>query len=82
MCVPNHDNILAEQDEDHSPAPSIAELKIQLSGDRLESIRLQDLQKYSKQDDEYQQQLKEIIWKGFSDHRGELLDSCKRYTTV
>ena len=50
VSKPNHDNVLAEQNEDHSPALFITKLRIQLSG---EIVHLQDLWKHAKQDDEY-----------------------------
>ena len=45
-CYPvlesNQEGMIAECNEDHSPAPSIAELKIQQSDDQSESVRLHD----------------------------------------
>ena len=81
VLEPNQEDMIAECDEDHSPAPSIAELRIQQSDDRSESVRLQDLRMHAGQDEEYQQ-LKTVILKGFPDHRGELPDSCKQYWQV
>ena len=48
VCELSQENMLAEQDEEHNPAPSIAELRVQLSDDRSETVHLQDLQKYAK----------------------------------
>ena len=73
--------MLAEQDEEHNPAPSIAEFRVQLSDDQSESVHLQDPRKYDKQDDKYQQ-LKATIWKGFPDHKNTLPDSSKRYWQI
>jgi len=39
----NQEDIIAKCDEDQSPAPSFAELRIQQSDDQSESVRLQDL---------------------------------------
>ena len=51
MCEPSHEDVLTEQDKDHSLAPSIAEFRIQLSENQSKSKHLQDLRKYAKQDD-------------------------------
>jgi len=41
---PNQEDMIAKcDDEDHSPAPSIAELRIKQNDDQSESVRLQDL---------------------------------------
>ena len=53
--------------EEHNLAPFIAKLRAQQSDGWSESVYLQDLQIYVKQDDKHQQ-LKIIIWKGFPDH--------------
>ena len=72
---------LVKQDEDHSPAPSIAEIRTQQMDNQSESIRLQDLRRHATQDEEYQH-LKAIILRSFPNHRGELPDSCKQYWQV
>ena len=43
------------QDDDHSPVPSIAEIRAHQADNSLDSTRLQDLRKYAAEDDEYQQ---------------------------
>ena len=40
--------MLAEQDEEHNPAPSNAERRVHLSDDCSESEQLQDFWKYAK----------------------------------
>ena len=81
VLEPSQADILAEQDEDHSPAPSIAEIQTHQTTDNLESTRLQDLQKYAALDEEYQQ-LKTVILKGFPHHQSDLPDHCKQYWQV
>ena len=43
VLEPSPGDALAEQDEDHSPAPSIAEIRKQQIDDQPEGMRLQDL---------------------------------------
>ena len=81
VLEPSRGDALAEQDEDHSPAPSIAEIRAHQADNSLDSTRLQDLRKYAAEDDEYQQ-LKTVILRGFPDHRSDLPDSCKQYWQV
>ena len=81
VLEPSPRDALAEQDEDHSPALFIAEIRGEQTDDQLESMRLQDLQRHATQDEEYQQ-LKAVILRGFPDHRGQLPDACKQYWQV
>ena len=81
VLEPSRGDAVAEQDEDHSPAPSIAEIRAHQADNSLDSTRLQDLRKYAAEDDEYQQ-LKAVILRGFPDHRSDLPDSCKQYWQV
>ena len=48
---PSQVDVLAKQDKDHSPAPSIAEIRTHQMTDNLESTRLQDLRKYAALDE-------------------------------
>ena len=48
VSEPSQEHMLAEQDEEHNPAPSIAERRVHLSDDWSESEQLQDLWKYAK----------------------------------
>ena len=72
---------MAEQDDEHSPVPSIAEIRTHQTGDQSESVRLQDLRRHAVLDEEYQH-LKTIILRGFPDHKRELPESCKQYWQV
>jgi hypothetical protein len=46
-----------------------------------DSVRMEDLRKYTMDDEEYQQ-LRRIILEGFPKHRGELPESSRRYWSV
>ena len=83
VLEPSPGDALAEQDEDHSPMPSIAEIRTHQTNGQPESARLQvqDLQRHAALDEEYQH-LKVIILRGFPDHKGELPESCKQYWQV
>ena len=81
VLKPSPGDALAEQDDEHSPVPSIAEIRTHQTGDQSESVRLQDLQRHAVLDEEYQH-LKTIILRGFPDHKRELPESCKQYWQV
>ena len=51
---PSPGDALVDQDEDHSPAPSIPEIRTQQMDNQLESMGLQDLQRHATQDEQYQ----------------------------
>ena len=72
---------LAEQDDDNRPELSISEIRAVWDEGKQESARMQNLRTYAEQDMEYQQ-LKEVILKGFPDHKKALQDSCKQYWHV
>ena len=78
---PQAEDMLAEQDEDSNPEPTISEIRTYQEDGYQESARLQNLRKQAAQDHEYQQ-LRETILKGFPDHKGMLPDSCKQYWQV
>ena len=69
---------LAECDKNSMPEPSIAEIRVISDNNSQESTRLQELRECTVEDEEYQQ-LKEIILKGFPEHRSLLPESCKKY---
>ena len=78
---PQAEDMLAEQDKDSNPEPTISEIRTYQEDGYQESARLQNLRKRAAQDHEYQQ-LRETILKGFPDHKGMLPDSCKQYWQV
>ena len=60
-------HLLAEYDEDSTPELSLSEIRA-VNNEGSESIRLQELRQQALQDEEYQY-LKQMIMKGFPDHR-------------
>ena len=78
---PQAEDMLAEQDEDSNPEPTISEIRTYQEDGYQESARLQNFRKQAAQDHEYQQ-LRETILKGFPDHKGMLPDPCKQYWQV
>ena len=73
---------LAEYDTQQNPEISMAEIRaISASSEPLVATSLQDLQEKAANDPEYQQ-LREIILKGFLDHRQQLPESCRRFWSV
>ena len=81
VLEPSPGDALAEQEEDHSPVPSIEEIRACQANGHPKSVRLQDLRRHAALDEEYQH-LKAIILRGFSNHKGELQESCKQYWKV
>ena len=66
---------LAEFGEDHIPAPSIAEIRMQQTT-AADNLRLTELRRQVSHDEEYTV-LKATILDGFPPHRGELPEACK-----
>ena len=74
---PQKHEMLAEYDVHNDPEMSITELRA-ISNEGQESARLQDLRRHADDDQEYQL-LRDLIFKGFPDHRNQLPEACKRY---
>ena len=72
--------MLAEQDMHNSPERSIAEIRA-ITSVGQENVRIQDLQRHTNNDQEYQQ-LKEYILKGFPDHCSQLPEEVTRYWNI
>lgn len=70
--------LLAELDEDNTPAMTFADVRALRSNGSQESVRVQEVKECAQSDEEYQQ-LKQVILQGFPDHRGQLPDGCKQY---
>ena len=77
---PQPKELLAEYDEDSVPELSISEIRA-VSSEGIESIRLQELRQQALQDNEYQC-LRQVIMKGFPDHRSQMPELCRRYWQV
>ena len=69
--------LLAEYDEDSTPELSLSEIRA-VNNEGSESIRLQEMRQQTLQDEEYQC-LKQMIMKGFPDHRSQVPELCRRY---
>ena len=77
---PQPKELLAEYDEDSVPELSISEIRA-VSSEGIESIRLQELRQQALQDNEYQC-LRQVIMKGFPDHRSQMPELCRRYWQI
>ena len=78
---PQLTEILGEQDEDSKLELSISELRAITNDGAQESIRLQNLHKQAEKDHEYQA-LKEVILKGFPDHKKNHVSSIGKFVTT
>ena len=74
---PDNGDTLAELDTNGHPDMSFAEIRT-LHDDTTESLQLQDLQKYAKEDSEYQQ-LQHFILQGFLAYRSQLPEPCRQF---
>lgn len=77
---PHPTKMLAEYEEDSTPALSLSELRV-ASNEGSESVRLQDLRQQAIKDEEYQC-LRQMIMKGFPDHWSQVPEICRRYWQV
>ena len=70
VMEPHKTELIAEYDEDNMPEPTMAEIRA-VSNEGSESMRLQELRQQALQDEEYQY-LRQIIMKGFPNHRSQV----------
>ena len=75
---PSHHDVLAEIDVLNQPELSISEIRATTTTVYTTPC-LDTLRKIATKEDAEYQQLQQLILNGFSDHRSQLLDSCKRY---
>ena len=77
---PTPEDSFAEFGEDHIPAPSIAEIRMQQTT-AADNLRLTELRRQASHDEEYTR-LKATILDSFPAHRGEIPEACKQYWQV
>ena len=80
IADPKMEDTLAEYDCHSHPAMSTSEIRA-ITDTSPMNPHLQDLRDHAAQDPEYQQ-LQQVIFEGFPDHRSQLHDSCRRYWNV
>ena len=79
MMEPQPTELLAEYNEDSTPE-LLSEIRV-VNSEESESIRLQELRQQDLQDEEYQC-LRQMIMKGFPDHRNQVPELCRHYWQI